>query len=172
MGLDITAYSNLQHIGRHTMTGIWCDDENHIEAFAYSAFPQSFRGIQVLGEHTTGGSTFLVGGCYTTTDATETHGFNAGPYVGYGHWRAGLQDQFNPDLDPDGPFYELCWFADNEGTIGPDAARNLLADFEEHAARYAPPLKLHNDSRWCRDRYADWTTACRLAANAGLIDFH
>lgn len=164
MGLDITAYSHLKAVGKHTED--WCDDyENHVQAFAYDSFPQSFRGVPVLGTRTVNASTFLEGGCFAITDQTQTLGFRAGSYSGYGEWRESLQRQFNPGRDPDSPFYELIWFADNEGAIGPDAARDLLADFQTHAAAYV-------GDGWMQKKYLDWTSACRLAADNGLIDFH
>ena len=141
MGLDITAYSDLKYIGRHVKDvdlnegeaggpDDWCYYDNHVQAFAYTNFPLSFRGIPILGELATSpGSTFLVGGCYETTDATETHHFQAGSYSDYNWWRSDLARQFNPtagpDIGQDLPFYELIWFADNEGCIGPEAAADL-----------------------------------------------
>lgn len=165
MGLDITAYSRLTAVGKHVEE--WCEDEDHVHAFSYDDFAQSFRGIPILSTGKFGdGSTFLEGGCYAVTDDTKRHGFRAGSYGGYNRWRSNLQAQFNPDRDPEGPFYELIWFADNEGTIGPEAARDLLADFREHAATYVLP------SLWPSELYGDWTRACELAADAGLIGFH
>jgi hypothetical protein len=171
MGLDITAYSRLKQVGRHTAD--WCEDDSHVSAYAYSDFPRSFRGIPVLGTRTSSGfggaMTFLEGGCYELTSETEVHAFRAGSYGGYNQWRADLQEQFNPGRDPDGPFYELIWFADNEGSIGPDAARDLLTDFEQHAARYDPPGDF---PEYARGKYADWMRACALAADGGLVRFH
>lgn len=166
MGLDITAYSHLKHIGKH-YNGEWCEAENHIHAFAYDSFPQSFRGLPVIGEMAGHNYRFLDAGCYELTDATKTHGFPAGSYGGYHGWRQNLQEQFNPNRTPDGPFFELIWFADNEGTIGPDAARDLLADFREHTDRYQPFFQIPD-----QDPYPDWTLACELAADNGLISFH
>ena len=166
MGLDITAYSNLKPVGRHTDS--WCEDDRHVTAYAYDCFPQSFRGLQVLATDISHGTGFVLGGCYEITDATETHGFRAGSYSGYNLWRDDLRQQFNHATDPDRPFYELIWFADNEGCIGPDAARDLLADFEQHAGRYAPAAH----EQYFREKYADWTRAFRLAAQSGLVDFH
>lgn len=133
MGLDITAYSNLKHVGKHVKdtelnegepggADDWCYYDGHVQAMAYDSFPQSFRGITVLGVKVAGASKFLDGGCYETTAETHTHGFRAGSYTGYNRWREDLQRQFNPGRDPEKPFYELIWFADNEGTIGPEAA--------------------------------------------------
>lgn len=180
MGLDITAYSHLTHIGQHTKEpdlnqgepgGLTdrCYYDNHLEAFAYDIFPASFRGLPVL--HADQDSVF--GGCYEITDQTVQHGFRAGAYTGYNQWRSDLQRQFNRGRNPDGPFYELIWFADNEGCIGPDAAADLLADFRQHADQYKPyPDGSDSMQSWCRGRYADWTRACELAADGGLIRFH
>lgn len=38
------------------------------------------------------------------------------------------------------PFYELINFADNEGTIGPEACANIAADFTEHWATIEPAV--------------------------------
>jgi hypothetical protein len=168
MGLDITAYSNLRAVGQHES----CEDENHIHAYAYAEFPASFRGIPVLSEKTGWGETPLIdGGCYEPTDTTKAHAFQAGSYHGYNLWRADLAGQFNSPVnrpDPDKPFYELIWFADNEGCIGPEAAADLLLDFREHAAIYAPS----HDREYSREKYRSWTRACELAADNGLIRFH
>lgn len=48
MGLDITAYSHLTPVGRHTEN--WCPDETHIRAYTYNTFTASFRGLPILGE--------------------------------------------------------------------------------------------------------------------------
>lgn len=163
MGLDVTAYSNLTPIGQHTHD--WCQEDDHVVAFAYSNFTASFRGLPVLRTD----EQFIYGGCYAHTGTTETHKFQAGSYSGYNAWRGHLRAQFNPDTRPDQPFYELIWFADNEGCIGPDAARDLLADFREHAAAYRVP---DDDVQgWYREKYEAWTRACDLAADCGLIRF-
>src|SRR5438874_13051293 len=97
MGLDITAYSRLKHIGKHEKNpelnegepgGLddWCYYENHIQAFAYESFPASYRGLPIL--RTARG--FFEGGCYERTVQTRTHGFRAGPYTGYNRWRTHL----------------------------------------------------------------------------------
>jgi hypothetical protein len=181
MGLDITAYSNLRAVGDHTH-GEWCDDEDHITACAYDSFPASFRGLPVLATNPNrDGSKFLWGGCYAATEATETHRFRAGSYSGYNLWRSDLARQFNPapitgdgirrsmaEPNPEGPFYELIWFADNEGTIGELAAATLLSDFRTHAGRYDPG----EHAEYFREKYTDWTRAFELAAAGGLVQFH
>ena len=184
MGLDITAYSNLRAVGDHTDPGEWCEDEGHIMAYAYACFPASFQGIPVLRhEAANSGSDLIIGGCYAVTPETETHKFRAGSYSGYGRWRSDLAEQFNPapitgeglrrsmaEPNPEGPFYALIWFADNEGCIGELAAAELLADFRAHADRYSPEDPTPFDRY--RELYQDWTRAFELAADGGLVSFH
>lgn len=177
MGLDIRAYSNLRYVGHHEE---WADEDAHYDehhkAYAYTAFPHALLGVpNVQPQDGYGDSQFLSGGCFEVTEKTKSHGFRAGSYSGYNAWRQDLADRFNPYRDggqpsPEGPFYELIWFADNEGTIAELAAINLLADFRQHEAEY---LAAHAaDDEWFARKYADWMRACELAADGGLIDFH
>lgn len=179
MGLDITSYSHLQYLGHHlldheddsdTVCGGRPDetgDLQHIEAYAYPDFPHALMGLPgVRKVEFSANSTFLSAGCFQITPATETVGFRAGSYSGYGLWRDDLREQFNPDRRPEGPFYELIWFADNEGTLAETAARSLLGDFRRYEGQYltAKPRGA--------DLWQQWTHACALAADGGLIDFH
>lgn len=179
MGLDITAYSHLRYIG-HCPDRDEEDheydpetlDRRHVEAYAYTAFPHALMGlpnIRTLDGYS--GSKFISAGCFEITEQTRTHRFG-GPYGAYNRWRRGLADQFNPYREsgppsPEGPFYELIWFADNEGTICEPAATKLLENFRHYEAEYAAA---HNE--YDTARYRDWLRACELAADGGLIDFH
>lgn len=186
MGLDVTAYSKLKYVG-------FCpdrdDDEHsydpetfettHVRAYAYDAFPHALLGVPDLRTEVIGSSTFLMGGCFVVTPETVKHSFRAGSYGGYTRWRKGLAAQFNPysggDADSvlggkpngEGPFYELLWFADNEGTIAELAALSLLGDFRQHEIAYTAE---HDE--YDVQHYRDFTLACELAADGGLIDFH
>jgi hypothetical protein len=163
MGLDITAYSHLRHLGQHA-DGQWCQHEDHIQAFAYADFLASFRDIPILDrEHP-----FVYGGCYEETPETETLGFHAGSYGGYNRWRDHLREQFNPRTLPTRPFYELIWFADNEGCIGPQAAGDLFMDFQGYRALYVSPSWIVGYP----DPIDDWGRAFELASHDGLIRFH
>jgi hypothetical protein len=168
MGLDIDAYSHLTALGPCPCPDSEDHYENHMDAYAYECFSASFLGLPVLRIETSaiwGDKTqFLQGGCYATTDQSKVMRFPAGSYGGYNLWRARLQELYNPELLPDGPFYELIWFADNEGCIGPVAALNLLADFREHAGTYQ---RMENRL----DPFHDFHRACELAADGGLIRF-
>lgn len=158
MGLDIRAYSKLMPVGLHIDPSVeWCENDDHIAAYAYTAFPRSFRGVSVLAQD----GDFMHGGCFALTDETESMGFRAGSYGGYNRWRAMMIEAFNPDQYEDGLFYELTFFADNEGTIGPDAARDLLADF----------AAMGDQSAQFGSNWADFRAACALAADSGLVVF-
>jgi hypothetical protein len=181
MGLDIRAYNRLAYVGHHEK---WDDEdahyEQHHEAYAYTAFPHALLGVPDVREKRGYSESFISGGCFEVTEKTEDHGFRAGSYRGYNEWRRGLADLFNPYRDggwgepnPEGPFYELIWFADNEGTICELAATNLLADFRQREAEY---LAAHSSGdfsdKYDIQSYRNWLRACELAADGGLIDFH
>jgi len=181
MGLDVTAYSHLAPVETHTCG--WCtlEDEHgdlaHIKAFAYDCFPASFAGIPIVGKLS---GEFLDGGCYTCTDKTQVYDFHAGSSSGYTLWRDNLAHQFNPwrdgdvhgEPDPELPFYELIWFADNEGCIGPEAAFHLLDDFRVHRAVYVPCTAVGEGAGGRPLKYDDWLRAFELAADGGLVRFH
>ncbi|HZN71411.1 MAG TPA: hypothetical protein VFC00_06980 [Micromonosporaceae bacterium] len=172
MGLDITAYSNARLVDRHVdFPREWCEDEDHCQVFAYDSFGHSYRGLADADRFTTlGGEGFIGGRCYDISDS-RTHSFRAGSYSGYSWWRERLAGTFNPHRDADLPFYELIWFADNEGDIGPLAAADLLGDF--HAGYEAWQAECEGDTYdFHREVYNDWTKACELASDSGFIDFH
>lgn len=188
MGLDVTAYSHLTYVGHcpdrdedehgydpHTY------DRRHVEAYAYDCFPHALLGIPgVRPMSGSDGSKFLTGGCFAVTDKTETHSTGRS-YGGYSRWRTDLATRFNPygpgegtgrsgDYSApaaEGPFYELLWFADNEGTLGQVAATSLLGNFRQFELEYAAT---HDE--WDVAYYRDWLRCCELAADGGLIDFH
>lgn len=184
MGLDITAFSKLRYFGHHEVpegSEHPYDPDTyvrlHVEAYAYDAFPHALLGVPNQQVKEYGSTKFISGGCFELTPETEQHSFRAGSYGGYTRWRKGLAQQFNP-YGPgpaplgsapaaEGPFYELLWFADNEGTIGQLAAVNLLTAFREHEVAYAAA---HDE--WDVQTYRNFLTACELAADGGLIDFH
>lgn len=184
MGLDISAYSRLESVGLcPDMPDGWCVVDDHIRAYVYDCFPASFRGVPVLRQELYGHEEFLDGGCYRQTPATVSHGFRAGSYGGYGLWRRDLADQFNPapeergadglrystEPDPALPFYELIWFADNEGTLGPETCADLLGDFRQCEGKYSPALARAD---YAVARYRDWMRAVELGADGGLVVFH
>ena len=117
---------------------------------------------------------------YEPTDQTKSYGFRAGSYTGYGEWREGLAEYAGLTVrdywgkpDTGQPFYELINFADNEGTIGPEAAADLLADFRQHEAGYKAA---HSGGgamdQYDIERYHHWMLAFELAAQDGMVVVH
>ncbi len=65
-----------------------------------------------------------------------------------------------------GPFYELIWFSDCQGTIGSDVSLKLFNDFvcfEQNAKTFGD--KFYSE-------YCDWMNAFKIASNNGAISFH
>lgn len=220
MGLDITAYSHLSAIPpeSHNTGGGFCtydpeyNEDNpggweaylramHIQVYAYTPFlhslnfqPQDYGLTSyLLRPH----EDMLVGPCLLQTEDTVEHRFRAGSYGGYNQWRTYLSQIFNSEQDPARPFYELIYFADNEGTITAGAARNLLADFEVYGTEYRTRLRelledkpsvshtMHTssgttthyaptDEAWKHHNqvFDSFWEAARLASQGGVIDFH
>lgn len=195
MGLDITAYSKLEYVGRHeTPEGVEkyaCESEDetplgrlHVKAFAYNSFPHALAGLpdgEVQQGGIYGSDDFIQAGCFAVTNATKTEWLAAGSYRGYGHFRDMLKACFADDSrsireQPDAPFFELIWFADNEGTLLTQACTDLLGDFkagrEQWTAFINETVPSLQDSSYYVRKYDEWTAALELAADGGLIDFH
>jgi hypothetical protein len=156
MGVGITAYSKLALTEEHERDDR-CYDEP-LQAFTLEGFSASLRGLED-------------GRCYERTADTDDTEIMYVPYSSYNRWREqlsvaalGVAPQGvwkDPDAYRDCPFFELINFADNEGTIGPEAAADLLADFGDH------PELADTVPHW-----QDWIDGLRLAADGGLVDFH
>lgn len=162
MGLDIVAYSHVKSTPPHDVSYETCQE--HIRAYVLS--PDMSLSFLGLTEDT----------CYQPTDDSERISFRAGSYSGYGDWRAVLAQIVGQNIadywqgsvveKSNLPFFELLNFADNEGTIGPIAARNLLDDFHTWDDKAREQM-----DEWYYERYVSWTEACNLAKDDGLILF-
>ena len=121
------------------------------------------------------------------TEGQYTHGEEMDViYMGYGrynHWREWLAKLAgytpvgnNPNLPSyysggawaatSGPFWELICFSDCEGTIGTDACRKLLKDFNEWEQRAQD-----NSTGPEFDHYVDMHNGLKLAAQGGCLKF-
>jgi len=170
MGLDISAYSHMVKANINPKTEEATEEAWERGAqctFWYDGFDRSGRG---LDQDT----------WYEPTDQTKSYDFRAGSYSGYGDWRKGLAEYAGLTVrdywgkpDTGQPFYELINFADNEGTIGPEAAADLLADFRQHEAGYRAA---HSGGgamdQYNIERYHHWMLAFELAAQDGMVVFH
>ncbi len=68
----------------------------------------------------------------------------------------------------DAPFYELISFPDNEGAIGPEAAADLVVDFETYRETFRSQ---NHEGMYFNERYDYLLEALRLAAEGGLVMF-
>ena len=144
MGLDISAISKLKPIevpeDMEKWSDEWYDWESEQDGDVYSlyssdAFREQSEGIE--------------DGTYITTDDSQSTGFRAGSYTGYGTWRDWLaQSVMNGVLGKSGgaeqmwgsadggdyglPFMEIINFSDSEGMIGPVASKKLYNDFRQY----------------------------------------
>ena len=164
MGLDVSVYERVEHIGAFNEREH--DDCDEVVHLYYAGFEQRGDG--------------LVEGAYRVSGETEA--FRAGSYSGYNRWREQLCDMVcgrKPEAVWSGEvaplaFGELINFADNEGFIGPKTSAKLANDFETLAGQaedYARRLG-EIEGRWFLDRYRDFRNAFRLAANHGAVKFH
>lgn len=192
MGVHIHAYSNLALTEPHDYgPGCWEDAAEHILAFAYPGLERSLRGVpghDVPKKLAAMGDREWIGGrCYTRTPDTEHRDVLDMPYGGYSRWRRVLAEASSgmtaddlwaqaEMLDPDAvPFFEIICFADNEGTIGPLAAADLVEDFTDEAReRFAAAIPAGEGAWGCRhflEAWDGWRAGVALAAKSGLIEY-
>lgn len=177
MGLDISVYANVRPMAEQPVrdaTGRLPEDawERGVRAYlASGGFRRSLRGLEDG----------------TWYEGERVTGFRAGSYSGYNRFRADLcraalgvepeEVWREPEAWVDRPFYELINFADNEGTIGPEAAADLYADFRDQEgavmASDAVAALDGDDREWFAELYATWKDAFRIAGERhGLVEFH
>lgn len=171
MGLDITVHTRVEPFDEADIPRVdgdfdwdWAYENGVDKAFCFQGFEQSLRPlVQDTWVRSVG----------------KTWGFRAGSYGGYNAFREelsrlalGVEPEEvwqDPDRFRDRPFFELINFADNEGTIGSEAAADLHADF----VAYMPmAVERWTDDSYDFGKYTTWTKACRDAADGGMIDFH
>lgn len=150
MGLDVYAYSGIELVDADRDA-----DDGEVKFFIENVFED--RAKDLINE-----------GVYRYA---ETYGFTAGGYIGYNFWRNRLaimagfasdKDAFKAD---GGPFWELIYFSDCQGVIGPEVAKKLANDF----AQYDEQAKAIDD--YFYDRYANFKAAFELASNNGAVRF-
>lgn len=168
MGLDIIVYSNVVEIENVTLDEYGYADYNvHPTANKAFVLDESFaRSLRGLKD----------GAWYEPSDESDTMSFRAGSYSGYNDFRYNLcvaalnvdpkEIWSDPEKYQDEPFFELINFADNEGTIGPDAARDLAYDFAVQRDEIYPQL-----DDYSQEKYDLWQEACEMARENGMIIF-
>ncbi len=156
MGLDIVAYSKLTPSA---------DQSRDEDGFALKGFVPyenpSFPGRVAPLSPT------------TVYDFEKEFHFRAGSYGGYNSWRnwlaqlAGFESAYNVwamvEKGQTGPFFDLINFSDCEGTLGTDACKKLLLDFDKFADQAG--------GGWDGELYREWHKAFRLGADDGAVYF-
>lgn len=191
MGLDVTAYPTATLLPDHPehredcpLGDDGCYEAGHTRAFCYEGFEQSMRPLALSEPYqfSSSGSTF-VGRSWYACDRAGAVGLHSG-YGGHRLFREAICRTAHgievetiwhaEDQTPyrDLAFYELLHFADNEGTIGSEAAADLLRDFRDYAEKVVPVLAAEPRGEWLVELYHDWHKAFEVAAGGGLVDFH
>ncbi len=164
MGLDVIAFEHATPVRGH-LDQTDCDEHYVADA---DGFPQSFRGLED-------------GRCYEFSG--RDFGFRAGSYSGYNEWRDRLAERAlgvsaetvwaDERSYATRPFFELVNFADNEGSIGPEAAADLAADFRDLRADVASrPLDDPDQETSFMAKYDNFAHAFELVARGnGLVAF-
>lgn len=169
MGLDITAYRQIQKVDKST---IEIDEDGYPEDY------DNYHLFHVVDCYADRASEVEAEAIYTST---ETYGFRAGSYSGYNSWRnelaklAGypeIKGRFDEGAwqEESGPFWDLINFSDCDGVIGTAACKNLLADFLAFDAQAKVHAGPHNE--YFYEVYKEFTHGLTLAADNGVLDFH
>lgn len=188
MGLDCTAYSHMQHqttlpLKPDTRLPEYPADDTFFDRL-YNNDGRVVFADGAFGHDPIAG--LIPGGIYFPTPKTEVMGWRAGSYSGYGDWRNRLSVAIldvpaqnvwaDHDRYRDKPFFELIDFSDCEGILGPVAAQNLLADFQENRELYLDYIRDDMQEEFFLDLYVrlydEWTNAVTLAAQDGMVVFH
>ena len=188
MGLDTTAYEFYELLPDHPVgmcgseDGDECYEAGHHELFCYATFPHALRGFNTdVRTDKVWGTSLLRAGwarCFGATECTQTsysgHSLFRNELEVIGNWPHPLEVQRTAEnmqnILYDLPFYELIWFADNEGVLGPVACENLLTDFDAYAS---VAERYYNETEaWNWEHFQLWHNSVRIAATTGLIHFH
>lgn len=157
MGLDITAYKDIQKV-----TGAYVLDGEPVDGAGNELDYNSHVTICINEPFKDRADDLIDGTVCTFSEAFE---FRAGSYSGYSIWREKLAELANwPKVK--GPFWELICFSDCEGVIGPKTSAKLAKDF----ADYQKKADDHKDD-YFRERYNDWRKAFEMASQNGMVDF-
>lgn len=168
MGLDISAHSKARYLRQLE------EDED--------VYERNLRSVRVNPHFIEHADSLKDNGVYQIDG--EEHRFRAGSYGGYNQFRKklcisalGVNDEEvfnNPEKFKGKPFFEMIFFSDCEGVIGPKTSAKLAKDFADHEAaivglwsQFTPDWR-----EYYLGRYADWKRAFELAADDGFVDFH
>ena len=159
MGLDITVYMNIRNERACTE-----DDDNN-------GVPDNMTTFYIEPHFPLAAPDIPKNRVWSYSDSWA---FRAGSYSGYNEWRdrlttlAGFPKDWNERKNcTDLPFYELVWFSDCEGVIGPATCAKLAKDFEQWSS-----WAHGSGDDWFIRLYDEFKQAFKDAANNGAVEFH
>ena len=158
MGLDITAYKNLEVVEKPVF-----DEFGDLENWETQWKPGT--SMEWSEEHFPGRGEGIDSTKVYTWEK-EYH-FRAGSYFGYNLWRSKLKEFAEGDS-----FQELINFADNEGVIGYIVSKKLYKDFVENHERAIEFDKTLGEEEYWINKYKEWEKAFEIATDNGAVVFH
>lgn len=169
MGLDIIAYKNVKKIDKPTDEELDEFQAVHVDPRQAKFFAGREEGLEL-------------GGWYT---GHAVEGFSAGSYTGYGEFCDALArlagypannsndgrypHQRGAAFAKSGPFWELIYFPDNEGVIGPVVSAKLAKDFADWQERAREAWDVPGG--WHIRLYDNFHKAFQGAADGGCVYF-
>ncbi len=165
MGVAIQGYVSKRRVDCDVPARMWCDRPEHSRLYNLRQFEKRAGLIPLYADDEVARY-----GCFDLGEGRQIMRLS---YSGYNRWRAQLcravcdvaPETVWDDIERfiDQPFYELVTFADNEGTLGGDTLKRLLAAFDEHAERLTVAGVEHVD---------DWRRVLRaVVAGDGVVVF-
>ena len=154
-------------------------DQGIARAYTYDCFPRAMDGLE--GGHDPD-LTLLISQRFGYLGSRWYQASGAGPatHSSYGEhsaYRSALMTAYwggtenfgwsGASYDPDKPFIDLIYFADNEGLLGPDACARLAADY---AANDVALLAVVAEDFYVR-LHEQWRAAVNHSASGGCIRF-
>lgn len=173
MGLDISYYSSWEPYPEEVR------DWDHAEEIEDTTGARLFKVYN--GADFEARASDMPAGKFVT--AKYVHGFRAGSYSGYNHWRQRFCLAANDILPevlwamPEEEaqnylFWEFIHFSDCEGVLGPACCQRLHEQMETHYEKIRKEFEEGPDAAWNLRLLDEWRKAFRVAAGKGMIRFH
>jgi len=194
MGLDITAYSNIENRGipENDFDISEIVDSADDSFIFYNTGSNSFSVEYKLPD---GGVRYgydkcddLKPGLYYEGYKTISHSFRAGSYGSYNDFRKNICLSVNgvypaeiwetPDKWRDSPLFDLINFSDCEGRIGPEVSRKLYGEMNENYIKFVKFIvdqySEHGNfhiMEYHKETYEDFMKCFEIASEDGIVIF-
>lgn len=159
MGLDVSVYQNIKKVELEND-----DSEEFYEN-------QDFRAFVICDEWKYKVKNLVYDSYYTGDVVGPDFGY---PYSAHMHFRNQLASitgdmNWTNEVDETKPYFELLYFADNEGCLDWEISEKLYNEFVDN--RELAMSKLGYDEAFVR-RYDIWTEIFKLGKDKGVVVFH